>query len=510
LYTIGQQGVLTSKFNIYFNGNERSGVTSGLKVNLITRTGATSEHYGLDVNVTPENGQSASDAYGVKALVTDPGGVNTFGTWGKVVKSNSGPITNMHGALGWVEVSGGATGSTVYGNYGYSRLVGSIFTNVFGGYAKALVDGSSTVGNSFGVDASSSVTSGSTVTNSFGLRASSSTLSGGSITSISYGVKASGSDGVYQSFGLMAEASGIQGTKFGAYGKAGGAGTNYSVYGASPGNNATDWAGYFPGRTFTPGGLWTSSDESLKAGIEPIQSAVEMILALRPRTYTFQTDVYPSLGLPTGRQYGFLAGELQEQFPEMVIETIHPAQRDSVGNIVHDAVQFSAVNTTGIMPILVAAFREQHLHHAEISDQVNSELDLLRIQVQEQRERIDHLEQALAACCANPDGSRMLDQGLNQPNDLDGSFNGSDKLRIQPNPFNERTTVFYTLDRGGRTQLLANSSDGRDLRVLQEADLEAGSYQYDWNTAALAPGMYYVTLLLDGQPVVKKAVKVDR
>ncbi|MCB9163704.1 MAG: hypothetical protein H6592_04575 [Flavobacteriales bacterium] len=104
----------------------------------------------------------------------------------------------------------------------------------------------------------------------------------------------------------------------------------------------------------------------------------------------------------------------------------------------------------------------------------------------------------------------MLDQGLNQPNELDGSLSGSRKLRIQPNPFNERTTVFYTLDRGGRTQLLANSSDGRDLRVLQEANLEAGSYQFEWNTAALAPGMYYVTLLLDGQPVVKRAVKVDR
>ncbi|HPF89771.1 MAG TPA: hypothetical protein PLL57_03860 [Flavobacteriales bacterium] len=124
--------------------------------------------------------------------------------------------------------------------------------------------------------------------------------------------------------------------------------------------------------------------------------------------------------------------------------------------------------------------------------------------------QMSDLQEALAACCANPDGSRMLDQGLNQPNELDGSLSGSRKLRIQPNPFNERTTVFYTLDRGGRTQLLANSSDGRDLRVLQEANLEAGSYQFEWNTAALAPGMYYVTLLLDGQPVVKRAVKVDR
>lgn len=84
---------------------------------------------------------------------------------------------------------------------------------------------------------------------------------------------------------------------------------------------------------------------------------------------------------------------------------------------------------------------------------------------------------------------------LNQPSELDGSLNGNEKLRIQPNPFNESTTVYYTLDRGGRTQLLANSADGRELRVLQDANVEVGSYQFEWNTASLASGMYYVTLL---------------
>ena len=57
---------------------------------------------------------------------------------------------------------------------------------------------------------------------------------------------------------------------------------------------------------------------------------------------------------------------------------------------------------------------------------------------------------------------------------------------------------------------MANSADGKQLKVLQEANLAQGSYQYEWNTTDLAPGMYYVTLLLDGEPVVKKAVKVTR
>jgi hypothetical protein len=66
----------------------------------------------------------------------------------------------------------------------------------------------------------------------------------------------------------------------------------------------------------------------------------------------------------------------------------------------------------------------------------------------------------------------------------------------------------YTLERAGRAQLLVNSGDGRHLRVLSEAQLEAGEYQHVWNTAHLAPGVYYVTLLLDGEPLAKRAVKL--
>jgi len=165
---------------------------------------------------------------------------------------------------------------------------------------------------------------------------------------------------------------------------------------------------------------------------------------------------------------------------------------DEDGTLQHEAVEFKAVNYGSLIPYLVAAYQDERRNREELES------------------RLDHLEQALAACCTNPDGARMLDQGLGQPSELDGSLNGNEKLHIQPNPFNERTTVYYTLDRGGRTQLLANSADGRDLRVLQEANLEPGSYQFEWDTADLAPGLYYVTLLRDGQPVVKKAVKVGR
>ena len=77
-------------------------------------------------------------------------------------------------------------------------------------------------------------------------------------------------------------------------------------------------------------------------------------------------------------------------------------------------------------------------------------------------------------------------------------------LRIAPNPFTDRTTLYYALERAGRAQLLVNRSDGRDLFVLSDAQREAGAYEVKRDTNALLPGMYYVTLLLDGEPVVKR------
>ncbi len=69
------------------------------------------------------------------------------------------------------------------------------------------------------------------------------------------------------------------------------------------------------------------------------------------------------------------------------------------------------------------------------------------------------MQQALAACCANPGGNNLMQQPTGTI-PADGALDtASDrKLRIVPNPFSEPPTVYYTLDRAGRMQLIANSA----------------------------------------------------
>jgi hypothetical protein len=160
------------------------------------------------------------------------------------------------------------------------------------------------------------------------------------------------------------------------------------------------------------------------------------------------------------------------------------------------------VNYIGLIPFLIAAHKEQ----AQRMEEQQAEVASLQSQFAEVNGRLIQVEELLAACCASPTDS---DQRSGYSADDQKLTPAQERLlRIAPNPFTDRTTLFCTLERAGRMQLLANSADGRSLLVLSEGQREAGEFQYEWSTENLAPGVYYITLLLDGEPVVKRAVKV--
>ena len=119
---------------------------------------------------------------------------------------------------------------------------------------------------------------------------------------------------------------------------------------------------------------------------------------------------------------------------------------------------------------------------------------------------ISQLQQQVAACCTIPsdDGTRSFGVGEDHPLDPKPER----LLNIQPNPFIAHTTISYILERAGRAMLMVNSGDGKQLQVLDQADRSEGEYRFEWSTGHLAPRVYYVTLLLDGEPLVKRAVKV--
>ncbi|HRD53364.1 MAG TPA: hypothetical protein PKY96_12030 [Flavobacteriales bacterium] len=166
-------------------------------------------------------------------------------------------------------------------------------------------------------------------------------------------------------------------------------------------------------------------------------------------------------------------------------EVVVPAQYDSLGNVTAAQWSYKGVDYVSLIPYLIGAVKELSAQNAAI-------------------------QQQLAACCTSPndDGTRSSTGGAAD----EGSITPAQArlLRIVPNPFSEPPTVQFTLERAGRMQLIANSADGKHISFIADAPREAGQYEENWNTNALQPGMYYITLLLDGEPLVKRAVKVGR
>ena len=265
------------------------------------------------------------------------------------------------------------------------------------------------------------------------------------------------------------------------------------VYGEATGatDTSANWAGYFRGDVQITGDLWHGatmifSDENLKTDIEDVTGALGQVLQLQPKTYEYNSSAYPMLNLSEAPQIGLLAQDVQQVVPEAVASTVVPAQYDSLGNETTAAFPVMGIDYVKLIPLLIGAF-------------------------QEQQTTIAGMQQQLAACCAAPTDSDQRNGSIGTETEEEKLTPAQERLlRIAPNPFTDRTTLYCNLERGGRMQLIANSADGRDLIMLAEGQREAGEFQHLWSTEQLAPGVYYVTLLLDGEPVVKRAVKVGR
>ncbi len=164
-----------------------------------------------------------------------------------------------------------------------------------------------------------------------------------------YSSVAPGNTGGVSTYGLQAFASGVTGA------------TNYGIY-ASASGGTINYAGYFAGNVFTTG-AYLPSDEKLKSGIRQMDNnALDKIMHLQTRTYEYDAVKFPRMNLPTGFQYGFVAQELEQVFPQLVTKAVQPAEYengDKNGKKLGDEVSFKAVNYTGLIPILTKAIQEQ-------------------------------------------------------------------------------------------------------------------------------------------------------
>jgi hypothetical protein len=146
----------------------------------------------------------------------------------------------------------------------------------------------------------------------------------------------------------------------------GGSGTNYGVYGSASGG-ATNYAGYFLGNVTVTGTFSNPSDDDLKENIDSLADVLPALTMLRPIRFDFRKGAeYQDLNLPSGRQYGFSAQELESVFPELVRTESHLSPEDLEGNREASPLIYKSVNYLGLIPLLVEAIKEQQAMIAQL------------------------------------------------------------------------------------------------------------------------------------------------
>ena len=77
-----------------------------------------------------------------------------------------------------------------------------------------------------------------------------------------------------------------------------------------------------------------------------------------------------------------------------------------------------------------------------------------------------------------------------------------------PNPFNPVTNIKFAIAKSGLVALKVYDISGREVALLVNEELSAGSYNFDFNAAHLSSGIYFYRLTADNYTDTKKMILV--
>lgn len=166
--------------------------------------------------------------------------------------------------------------------------------------------------------------------------------------------------GSIEKFGLIVGSNGGGGEwDEGIYGNGSYGTYNVGVYG-SAGGGTSNYGGYFSADLAYTGNLVHLSDRKFKENIQSFSGALSQIMSLTPRTFTYKTGPeFDRFSFPAGKHYGFIAQEVEQAIPDLVVDAAQPPEVDAKGNPKGGTIGYKALKPMDLLPILVAAMQEQ-------------------------------------------------------------------------------------------------------------------------------------------------------
>lgn len=202
------------------------------------------------------------------------------------------------------------------------------------------------------------------------------------------------------------------------------------------------------------------SDASYKINSGQIVSPIYKLKLLKPYKYDYKNYYINENGdslIELIPQYGFISQEVEKSLTEVKITT--------------DGKDGKLMDYDQIIPLLVAGIQEQQLL-----------IDSLENELREVKSKIINLNQTTS-----------------------NSLNNSNVLyQNAPNPFNERTTISFSLDEKNFRSATIAIFDMNGILIKQYPIKEAGNGSIEINANELKAGMYIYTLIVNQKEIDTK------
>jgi hypothetical protein len=105
------------------------------------------------------------------------------------------------------------------------------------------------------------------------------------------------------------------------------------------------------------------SDIMFKRDVQPLTGGLAKLMQLRPKRYFMKADEFKDrIQLPKGEQFGLIAQDLQEVYPQLVTDATAPVRltkAEQEAKVKKAALKFKSVNYSALIPVLIEALQEQ-------------------------------------------------------------------------------------------------------------------------------------------------------
>jgi hypothetical protein len=233
------------------------------------------------------------------------------------------------------------------------------------------------------------------------------------------------------------------------------------------------------------GSLWGDSDEKLKENIDSLENPMPQIMKIHGYHYNFKESAMK--GMPTlakasysRKQIGFIAQELEKEFPELVYKP------DSVRSTY-------AVNYIGMIPVLLEGLKNQQR-------QIDN---LQKIALSQEQDIIDLKNQV--ALLKNGNSSKTKSAKVVETETIPSAITSNQIALYQnaPNPFNQSTQIgYYIPDATQSATLYIYNMNGLQIKSIPIQTKGNGNVTI--NGSELKAGMYIYTLVADGKEIDTK------